>query len=64
MGRLLVPGRLVLPARAIDGVARQNNKIMLQDIVLLIKKIFVGVLVFLVPLAIFFAGLWLVRHVF
>ena len=45
-------------------LGRQNNKIMLQDIVLLIKKIAVGVLVFLVPLAIFFAGLWLVRHVF
>jgi hypothetical protein len=37
---------------------------MLQDIVLLIKKIAVGVLVFAVPLAIYFAGLWLVRHVF
>lgn len=37
---------------------------MLQDIVLLIKKIAVGVLVFAVPLVIYFAGLWLVRHVF
>jgi hypothetical protein len=37
---------------------------MLQDTILLIKKIAVGILVFLVPLTIYFAGLWLVRHVF
>jgi hypothetical protein len=37
---------------------------MLQDIVLIIKKIVVGIIVFLVPMAIFFAGLWVVRHVF
>jgi hypothetical protein len=36
---------------------------MLQDIILLIKKIAIGILVFGVPLAIYFAGLWLVRHV-
>jgi hypothetical protein len=37
---------------------------MKQDIVLLVKKVAVGVLVFAVPLAIYFAGLWIVRHVF
>ena len=37
---------------------------MLHDIILLIKKIAIGILVFTVPLAIYFAGLWLVRHVF
>ena len=37
---------------------------MLHDIILLIKKIAIGILVFAVPLAIYFAGLWLVRHVF
>jgi hypothetical protein len=36
---------------------------MIQDIVLLVKKIAVGLLVLAVPLAIYFAGLWLVRHV-
>jgi hypothetical protein len=37
---------------------------MLQDILLLIKKIAIGILVFAVPLAIYFAGLWFVRHFF
>ena len=37
---------------------------MLHDIILLIKKIAIGIVVFAVPLAIYFAGLWLVRHVF
>jgi len=37
---------------------------MLQDIEFIIKKIVVGIIVFLVPMAIFYAGLWLVRHVF
>ena len=37
---------------------------MVRDIVLLVKKIAVGILVFLVPLAIFFVGLWLVRRAF
>jgi hypothetical protein len=32
-------------------------------ILLLIKKIAVSIVVFAIPLAIFFAGLWLVRHV-
>jgi hypothetical protein len=33
-----------------------------QDIGILLKKILVGILVFLVPFTIFFSGLWLVRH--
>jgi hypothetical protein len=37
---------------------------MFKDILLIIKKIAVGLLVFAVPLAIFYAGLWLVRHAF
>jgi hypothetical protein len=37
---------------------------MIKDVVLIIKKIAVGLLVLAVPLAIYFAGLWLVRHVF
>jgi hypothetical protein len=36
---------------------------MLSDIILLTKKIAIGILVFAVPLAIYFAGLWLVRHI-
>jgi|GEM_PF-2492326 len=37
---------------------------MFQDVVLLVKKILVGVLVFAVPLAIYYGGLWVVRHFF
>jgi hypothetical protein len=36
----------------------------METVVLLIKKIAVAVLVFAVPLAIYFFGLWVVRHVF
>jgi hypothetical protein len=36
----------------------------METITLLVKKILVGILVFAVPLGIYFAGLWLVRHVF
>ena len=35
----------------------------METITLLIKKIAVGVVVFAIPLAIYYAGLWLVRHV-
>jgi len=34
----------------------------IQDILLLAKKITVGIIVFLIPLLIFFAGLWLIQH--
>jgi hypothetical protein len=33
-----------------------------RDIVLLIKKIIVGIIIFLLPFLIYFAGLRLVRH--
>jgi hypothetical protein len=36
----------------------------METVLLLIKKIAIGVLVFAVPLAIYFAGLWVVRHIF
>ena len=35
-----------------------------RDTIILLKKIFIGIIVFLVPLLIFFLGLWLVRAVF
>jgi hypothetical protein len=35
----------------------------METITLLIKKIAVGVLVFAIPLGIYYGGLWLVRHV-
>jgi len=36
---------------------------MVQDLILLLKKIVIGVIVALVPFFIYFAGLWLVRHI-
>jgi hypothetical protein len=36
----------------------------METVLLLIRKIAVGILVFAVPLAIYFAGLWVVRHLF
>jgi len=35
----------------------------LQDILLLLKKIAIGVVVALVPFLIYYAGLWAVRHI-
>ena len=34
-----------------------------RDVVLLIKKIAIGIIVMAVPLFLFLAGLWLVRHI-
>jgi len=36
----------------------------METVLLLIKKIAVGVLVFAVPLAMYYGGLWVVRHIF
>jgi uncharacterized membrane protein YiaA len=33
-----------------------------QDLILILKKIAVGVIIFLIPFLIFFIGLWIVRH--
>jgi hypothetical protein len=37
---------------------------MIRDIVLVTKKIAVGLVVFAVPLGIYYGGLWVVRHLF
>jgi hypothetical protein len=34
----------------------------LQDFIIIAKKILVGILVFLIPLLIFLGGLWFVQH--
>jgi hypothetical protein len=36
----------------------------METVLLLIRKIAVGILVFAVPLAIYFLGLWIARHLF
>lgn len=34
----------------------------LQDFIIIAKKILVGILVFLIPLLIFLGGLWFIQH--